>query len=301
MRGPGTADYTDRRSCSVERSSLILRCNGLTSRRTVRTQLGLASIMTDLITGGPFHPEAAGRADLRRRAEWSRTSQFFDALNDLADRVERALSPSPEAALGGNAKRLLDIGISAIALFLLSPVMILVALLIRIKMGNPIIFSHWRVGYDGKPFRCLKFRTMVCDGDAILQNHLAENPAAFLEWQATQKLKNDPRVTAFGNILRRTSIDELPQLLNVLRGDMSCVGPRPVHATELARYGRQSRHYLRARPGLTGQWQVSGRNSTSHNSRIAMDTLYVRNWSLAHDIALMVKTIPAVLRTSETS
>lgn len=263
--------------------------------------MGLAGIMTDLITGGPLHPEAAGRANLRRRAESSRASYLFDALRNLSDRVERALSHSPEAALGGAAKRAMDIGISAIALFLLSPIMISVAILIRIKMGNPVIFSHWRIGYDGRPFRCLKFRTMVCDGDAVLRRHLSENPAAFLEWQETQKLKNDPRVTALGNLLRRTSIDELPQLLNVLRGDMSCVGPRPVHATELARYGRQSRHYLRARPGLTGQWQVSGRSSTSYNSRIAMDTLYVRNWSLAHDIALMFKTIPAVLRTSETS
>lgn len=202
-------------------------------------------------------------------------------------------------ALGGHMKRALDIVVAGSALVLLSPVMATVALLVHRSIGSPVIFAHDRVGFGGRTFQCLKFRTMVVDGDAILQAHLSADPDAMREWTETRKLRNDPRVTKLGHILRKTSLDELPQLWNVLRGDMSCVGPRPIVPAELENYRLHARHYLRARPGLTGIWQVSGRSSTSYRQRIVMDTHYARNWSLWLDLQLLARTPPAVVKTND--
>ena len=167
-------------------------------------------------------------------------------------------------------------------------------------MGGPVIFRHPRVGYRGKLFPCMKFRTMLPNGDEILQNHLANNPAAQEEWEKFRKLQDDPRVTRLGRFLRKSSIDELPQLFNVLRGEMSCVGPRPIVADELKKYGPHARHYLRAVPGLTGIWQISGRSSTTYRRRVVMDVLYVRSpWSVWRELRILLMTVPAVLWKTE--
>jgi exopolysaccharide production protein ExoY len=202
---------------------------------------------------------------------------------------------------GGLSKRMLDIVVVLTSIVILSPVLLLVAAFIFFTMGRPIVFSHRRLGFGGRPFQCLKFRTMVNDAEQVLARHLDNNPDAAREWRATRKLKQDPRTTTLGQILRRSSLDELPQLLSVLMGHMSCVGPRPVVDAEIANYGEYWDDYTRARPGMTGLWQVSGRNLLPYDRRIAMDRHYVRRWSLWRDLAILIRTIPAVLHTDETS
>jgi exopolysaccharide production protein ExoY len=142
---------------------------------------------------------------------------------------------------------------------------------------------------------------MVCDSEAVLASLLASSPSAALEWSQSQKLKNDPRVTGIGRLLRKSSLDELPQLFNVVLGQMSLVGPRPVTQTELKRFGRSASKYLAARPGLTGLWQVSGRSSLNYSRRVALDRYYVSNWSPLLDLKIVLRTIPALLKTSHTS
>ncbi|HEU5047103.1 MAG TPA: undecaprenyl-phosphate galactose phosphotransferase WbaP [Rickettsiales bacterium] len=194
-------------------------------------------------------------------------------------------------------KRLLDIAASGTALVLLSPFMFALAFLVR-RDGGPAFYRHTRIGQNGKAFGCLKFRSMRIDGDAVLRTYLAQHPEAQHEWQTTRKLQNDPRITKVGRFLRRSSLDELPQLFNVLRGDMSLVGPRPIVTDEVHHYDGDIAHYYRVRPGITGLWQVSGRNDVSYQQRVHMDSWYVRNWSLWHDIAILCKTFPALLSRS---
>jgi exopolysaccharide production protein ExoY len=201
----------------------------------------------------------------------------------------------PPREIGGRAKRTMDICLALLALVLLMPVMLLTALLVRVFMGAPVIFAHNRVGRNGTTFKCYKFRTMVSDADGVLAHHLETDATAAVEWQATRKLRRDPRVTILGRALRKSSLDELPQLVNVLRGEMSCVGPRPIVREELALYGPYAAAYLSTRPGLTGAWQVSGRSSLSYDARVALDYGYVRDWSLWRDIAIIIRTIPAVM------
>lgn len=180
------------------------------------------------------------------------------------------------------------------ALVFLSPILALIAIAIKLCDGGPVLFTHQRIGFAGQPFGCLKFRTMCVDAEVRLAEHLIANPLAAAEWKATQKLKADPRLTAIGGALRRSSIDELPQLINVLRGEMSLVGPRPVVDDEIARYGRDVLYYLSSRPGLTGAWQTSGRNDVSYAERVQMDADYYRTWSLGRDVVIMLRTIPAL-------
>jgi Undecaprenyl-phosphate galactose phosphotransferase WbaP len=194
-------------------------------------------------------------------------------------------------------KRTLDVLVAGAALIAVSPVMLAIAIAVK-SDGGPALFGHSRLGRNGKSFSCLKFRSMVMNGDAVLERHLAENPAARQEWQASRKLQNDPRVTRIGDFLRRSSLDELPQLINVLRGDMSLVGPRPIVTAEVDKYEGDIAHYYRVRPGVTGLWQVSGRSDVSYPQRVHMDSWYVRNWSLWHDIAILCKTVPALLKRS---
>jgi exopolysaccharide production protein ExoY len=174
--------------------------------------------------------------------------------------------------------------------------MILIALLISVTTGGPAVFFHIRVGLGGKPFNCYKFRSMVANSEEVLKAYLDANPQAREEWQQSQKIRNDPRVTFLGRMLRKSSLDELPQLFNIIRGDMSCVGPRPVVTDELKRYGDHVEEYLGARPGLTGLWQVSGRSNTDYADRVALDSRYVRNWSVWLDIVILLRTIFAVMR-----
>ena len=193
------------------------------------------------------------------------------------------------------AKRTLDIIGAGLGLVLLAPFFLVVALLVRAD-GGPAFFAHQRVGRGGRLFGCLKFRSMVIDSQARLEALLASNPAARAEWEATRKLKNDPRITPIGRFLRSTSLDELPQLINVLRGDMSLVGPRPVQEAEIDRYyGASAAHYMAVRPGITGLWQVSGRSETSYESRVALDVAYVSRPSLLADLSILLRTPVAVL------
>jgi exopolysaccharide production protein ExoY len=198
-------------------------------------------------------------------------------------------------------KRVLDLTISATALVLLAPVFVVVALLVLVTMGRPVFYRHQRVGFAGKPFDCYKFRTMVTNGDEVLQKHLSENPEAAEEWRLTRKLRNDPRISGLGHLLRKSSIDELPQLINVLKGEMSCVGPRPVVFDELQYYGSEAKQYLKARPGISGPWQVAGRSRLGYEKRVSLDSEYIQNWSLFRDLLILVKTIPAVIRIDSTS
>jgi len=193
------------------------------------------------------------------------------------------------------AKRALDIlGASMILLFCL-PVFAVLAVLVT-RDGGRVFYAHERVGRGGRLFGCLKFRSMVADADRRLAALLERDPEARREWDATRKLKNDPRVTWVGRFLRASSLDELPQLINVLRGDMSLVGPRPVQAAELAAfYGPSAQHYMTVRPGITGPWQVSGRSDTSYAQRVALDVDYVMHPSLLNDIKILLRTPIAVL------
>ena len=193
------------------------------------------------------------------------------------------------------AKRALDMIGAGIGLVLLSPFFLIVALMVRAD-GGPAFFAHQRVGRGGKLFGCLKFRSMVIDSQARLETLLANDPAARAEWEATRKLKNDPRITPIGRFLRSTSLDELPQLINVLRGEMSLVGPRPVQEAEIDRYyGASAAHYMAVRPGITGLWQVSGRSETSYESRVALDVAYVSRPSMIADLTILLRTPVAVL------
>jgi Undecaprenyl-phosphate galactose phosphotransferase WbaP len=193
------------------------------------------------------------------------------------------------------AKRALDIIGAGLGLVLLSPLFLIVALMLRAD-GGPAFFAHQRVGRGGKLFGCLKFRSMVIDSQTRLEALLASDPAARAEWEATRKLKNDPRITPIGRFLRSTSLDELPQLINVLRGEMSLVGPRPVQEAEIDRYyGASAAHYMAVRPGITGLWQVSGRSETSYESRVALDVAYVSRPSLLADLSILLRTPVAVV------
>jgi exopolysaccharide production protein ExoY len=217
--------------------------------------------------------------------------QFASSPHIGALSIRKDLAPPP---LGGLVKRGFDILGAIAALVMLCPLFILIALLVKLSDGGPVFYGHFRVGRGGRMFRCFKFRTMVTNGDAVLAAHLRADPLANIEWAATRKLKYDPRVTKVGIVLRKLSIDELPQIFNILVGDMSIVGPRPVVRDELDRYGRSAIFYLRSRPGLTGLWQVSGRNDVSYATRVEFDRHYVENWSLAEDIRIIVKTVPVV-------
>ena len=192
-------------------------------------------------------------------------------------------------------KRVIDL----VAVTLFSPLILilfaLLALIIIIDSPGKVFFRHTRVGREGKPIRVWKFRTMVSDADEVLEDYLEQNPVAKREWDDNHKLKDDPRVTRVGKFLRRSSLDELPQLINILTGEMSLVGPRPIVEAEIANYGRYYQVYQQVKPGLTGLWQISGRNDVDYQLRVQMDYTYVRNWSVWLDLYILVNTPFAVL------
>lgn len=192
-------------------------------------------------------------------------------------------------------KRSFDLVVSVLLLLLLLPLFLYLVLQVRASGGNAF-YGHVRVGRNGRSFPCYKFRTMVPNSREVLEQLLRESPVAKAEWEREFKLKDDPRITPIGDFLRRTSLDELPQLWNVLKGEMSLVGPRPVVQDELAKYGEDVSYYLQVRPGMTGLWQVSGRNDVDYEKRVALDAWYVRNWSLWNDIVILIMTTKAVLR-----
>lgn len=191
-------------------------------------------------------------------------------------------------------KRVCDLVFAFALLPILIPVIAVLWGLTRLD-GGPGFFGHKRVGKDRRQFSCWKIRTMVPDAEAKLKQYLSENPDAKAQWQRDFKLDNDPRITRLGNFLRKTSLDELPQIWNVIRGEMSFVGPRPVVQDELLRYGESEKFYLSVRPGITGLWQVSGRNNISYADRVRMDRIYASRYSMLQDTKIIAKTATVVL------
>ena len=193
-------------------------------------------------------------------------------------------------------KRVFDVICTSLGIICLSPFFLAIALWIYKDSPGPIIFKHRRVGRNGKEFNCYKFRSMCVDADVKLKELLARDPQARKEWETEFKLKNDPRITKSGAFLRKTSLDELPQLFNVLKGEMSLVGPRPIIQDEVPKYGPYIKDFYMVRPGVTGMWQTSGRSDTTYEERVQMDTWYVRNWNVWFDIVLIWRTIAVVLK-----
>ena len=191
-------------------------------------------------------------------------------------------------------KRCIDVLLTLLSSVAVVPVAALLALAIRLDSPGPVIYAQWRIGQNGQRFRVYKFRTMVRDADTLLQQHLARHPRLQKEWEEDQKLRHDPRITRMGKLLRKTSLDELPQLWNVLMGSMSLVGPRPIVEEEVSRYGRVYKEYTLVKPGITGLWQVSGRNNTTYTQRVEMDHYYVNNWSVWMDLWILARTVPVV-------
>jgi lipopolysaccharide/colanic/teichoic acid biosynthesis glycosyltransferase len=208
-------------------------------------------------------------------------------LSDATSGIALTLRPA--------TKRMLDILGAGLMLLAALPAFLVIAVLVRLD-GGRVFYAHERIGRRGRSFGCLKFRSMVPDADRRLAALLERDAFARAEWEATRKLKNDPRITWIGRFLRASSLDELPQLINVLKGEMSLVGPRPVQASELAAfYGAAAQHYMSVRPGITGAWQVSGRSDTSYAQRVALDVAYASNPSLLADLRILLRTPMAVL------
>jgi Undecaprenyl-phosphate galactose phosphotransferase WbaP len=208
----------------------------------------------------------------------------FDVVQKLVDKKRQAF------------KRIFDLCLITLALPVLVPVFIILALAIKLDSRGPIFFRHKRVRTRDSFFQVLKFRTMIPDADQVLADYLTKNPELRREWEAKHKLKHDPRITRVGKFLRRTSLDELPQIWNVITGDLSLIGPRPIVEEEIKRYQKAFRLYEKVRPGITGLWQISGRNNTSYDERVDLDTYYVRNWSLWFDIYILAMTPAAVIK-----
>lgn len=194
------------------------------------------------------------------------------------------------------AKRLFDIGFALALILIFAPFMLLLCAAVRLTSPGPAIFIQQRVGRNGALFPCLKFRTMVVDAAEQLQLLLETDPSAREEWARDQKLRNDIRITSIGGFLRKSSLDELPQLFNILLGQMSVVGPRPIVTSEIPRYGALFSEYCAVRPGLTGPWQIGGRNDVDYATRVRFDGDYARQWSVYGDLAICLKTIPALLQ-----
>lgn len=192
-------------------------------------------------------------------------------------------------------KRVLDFMLLLISSPLTIPLVAVVSLIVKITSPGPVFFGHKRIGKNGKEFKCWKFRSMVIDADKQLEKILAENPAMREEWERDRKFTNDPRVTKIGKILRKTSIDEIPQFFNILTGEMSFIGPRPVTAPELDKYNNKANFILQVQPGLSGMWQISGRSDTGYEERVTLDAYYIQNWSVWLDIWIIIKTVVVVL------
>ena len=192
-------------------------------------------------------------------------------------------------------KRIMDLFVSFVVMLVLAPVMLVIMAMVRFTSPGPIFFSHRRIAKNGAFFSMWKFRTMCVDSAEVLERYLAQHPAARAEWNLTHKLKNDPRITSIGLFLRRYSLDELPQIWNVVTGRMSIVGPRPIVAAEVEKYGEFFDHYCRVKPGVTGLWQVSGRSKVSYPNRVRLDCEYVEQWSLFRDFKILLATAKSVV------
>lgn len=216
------------------------------------------------------------------------------------DQAEQILSNNTVARVKSRpqqgSKRILDLVLCLLGMPVILPLSLLLIIYICLNSRGAPIYRQERIGKDGKPFMLYKFRTMVKNADQLLLACLAEDPALAAEWAANQKLKNDPRLTSAGRFLRKTSLDELPQIINIIQGNMTIVGPRPIVQDEKGRYGKYFHEYCEVYPGLTGLWQTSGRNNTTYAQRIAYDHYYINNWSLWLDLRIMVRTIPVTIK-----
>ncbi|CCF18455.1 Exopolysaccharide production protein exoY [Pseudorhizobium banfieldiae] len=222
-------------------------------------------------------------------------ASYDKAIEGRREHVKASTAFGPRRRTLGLAKRLFDIVFALGALIFVAPLFGVIMLAILLLDGRPIFYRQVRIGRHGRSFNCLKFRTMVRDADLRLAELLDSCPKSQKQWLDAQKLSNDPRVNRLGRFLRKSSLDELPQLINILRGEMSIVGPRPIVHEEAVRYGRNLRLYLTTRPGLTGLWQVSGRNSLSYQERVQLDVRYIRTMSAWLDARIILKTIAIVV------
>lgn len=221
----------------------------------------------------------------------------FGAADFVAPSEKRprpSVASPAESFAYSKLKRLADIVLVVLAAPVWVPLCIVLALLVRFTSHGPSFFSHRRIGYGGAFFSMWKFRTMCVNAAEVLEQHLAAHPEDRAEWAASHKLKHDPRITSMGRFLRQTSLDELPQLWNVLTGQMSLVGPRPIVAAEAEKYGTDLAYFLAVKPGITGLWQTSGRSTLSYEERVALDRRYVEEWSLQNDMVLLVRTVNKV-------
>jgi undecaprenyl-phosphate galactose phosphotransferase len=233
------------------------------------------------------------RGDLEIELDTSELALDLAALEvDLDSLGRRGFLPRVDQAI----KRLVDITLSALVLTVTSPLFLIISTAIKLSSRGPVVFRHRRIGAGGRYFDCYKFRTMVVDADRKLEEVLAGSPDLRKEFAKTHKLKDDPRVTRIGALLRKTSLDEFPQFWNVLKGDMSIVGPRPIVTEEMTRYGRWLPLVLELRPGITGLWQVSGRNDTTYAERVALDRRYALTRTIATDFSIMAKTPTVMLK-----
>jgi Undecaprenyl-phosphate galactose phosphotransferase WbaP len=203
---------------------------------------------------------------------------------------ERLLLPMPQCV-----KRLMDLTLIVVAAPLLLPCIAVVAAMVKVSSPGPVFYRHQRIGRGGRRFFAWKFRSMVKNADQVLASYLADNPNYRAEWERDHKLRKDPRVTRVGEFLRKTSLDELPQLWNVVRNEMSLVGPRPIVEAEISKYSERFQFYTKVAPGITGLWQISGRNDTTYGERVDLDAYYVRNWSAWLDLIILACTIRVVL------
>lgn len=222
----------------------------------------------------------------------------FRLTNDMPNVDTAAARHRPYGHNRGDvnrAKKVFDTIVAIIALIVLSPLILVAVLMIRLQDGGPVLFAQDRIGKDGRMFRCFKLRTMVPDAQAQLDILIAESPKARREWEYNQKLTDDPRITPLGSFFRKTSIDELPQLWNIIMGDMSLVGPRPIIESEVVRYGDKFQDYCSVLPGLTGLWQVRGRSDTTYDERVELDATYARTRSFWGDVLILLQTVPVVL------
>ena len=226
-----------------------------------------------------------------------RTSGSAELTHPLVA-AQSTIGKSRHAARTGSLDRTVDVALALLFMTILLPVLTVLAALVWLSGSGPVIFRHRRIGLHGRSFECLKFRTMEVGAESRLPHLIGASETARTEWMQNHKIRSDPRVTAVGRVLRRFSFDELPQLVNVLRGEMSIVGPRPIVGAEICRYGPRFEEYCSVRPGITGLWQISGRNDVSYDRRVRLDCEYARSKSIRGDLAIILRTVPVLVAGS---
>ncbi|KAF1680118.1 undecaprenyl-phosphate galactose phosphotransferase WbaP [Veillonella sp. R32] len=268
--------------CHTKIQHVIICAPGLEASKLI----ALITKLEILVKNVSFVPELIGMpaANVSVQGLMEENMLLINVKNNLARPYYRVM------------KRLFDLILTLIGLVVFIPVGIIIAIMIYIQDPGPILFSHRRVGQDGKEFDCYKFRSMIVNAESVLEKYLNANPELRKEWECDFKLKDDPRITKIGHFLRKTSLDELPQLINVLKGEMSLVGPRPIVKAEINKYGEYIQDFYLVPPGITGVWQVSGRSDTTYDERVQMDAWYVHNWSVWIDIVYLIKTVKIVLQ-----